>query len=170
MSIQGSGPQVQHIREKFLAGKALDVEQIVLNAVNEIVLAHARVAQAGDATQANTVYIGLVLNLDAFVRPLIRQYVQSKATKTWYESRRTEIVKRWPIGGDSPNISDARQLFELTVEVLARERSFKMRRWTFFGVGWSPGQQVNIDTMVVEDEREGPEELASDSDSAERSG
>ncbi len=170
MSNQGSGQQIQGPREKFLAGKVLDVEQIVLNAVNEIVLAHSRVAQVGDATQANMVYIGLVLNLDAFVRPLVRQYVQSKVTKTWYESRRTEIVKRWPIGGDNPNISDARQLFELTIEVLARERSFKMRRWTFFGIGWSPGQQVDIDTMVLEDEREGPEDLAPEGDKRSQGG
>jgi hypothetical protein len=164
MSTQAGGPQTQGFREKFLAGKVLDVEQIVLNAVNEIVLAHSRVAQLGDATQANMVYIGLVLNLDAFVRPLVRQYVQSKSTKVWYESKRTEIIKRWPIGGDSPSISDARQLFDLTIEVLARERSFKMRRWTFFGIGWSPGQQVDVDTMVQEDEREGPEELAEEKD------
>jgi hypothetical protein len=168
MSAQGSG-QAQGFREKFLAGKVLDVEQIVLNAVNEIVLAHSRVAQLGDATQANIVYTGLVLNLDAFVRPLIRQYVQSKTTKQWYESKRTEIIKKWPIGGDSPNISDVRQLFDLTIEVLARERSFKMRRWTFFGEGWRQRQQVDFDTMITEDEREGPEELATESEMAEPS-
>jgi hypothetical protein len=163
MSAQSGGQAPQGPREKFLAGRVLDVEQIVLNAVNEIVLSHSRVAQTGDATQANMVYIGLVLNLDAFVRPLVRRYVQSKSTRMWYESKRTEIVKRWPIGGDNPNIADARALFDLTIDVLAQERSFKMRRWTFFGIGWNPGQRVDYDTMVAEDEREGPEELGSES-------
>jgi hypothetical protein len=162
MSAQSDSQIGSGYREKFLAGKVLDLEQIVLSAVNEIILAHSRVAQLGDASQANVIYTGLVLNLDAFVRPLIHQYVHSKATKQWYETKRVEIAKRWPIGGDNPNLVDVRSLFSLTIEVLARERVFKMRRWTFFGEGWKEGQQVDVDTMVQEDEREGPEELDTD--------
>ena len=155
-------------RAKFLAGKALDIEQIVLNGINEVLLAHLRVAQIGDATQANMIYIGLVLNLDAFVRPLIRNYA-SKANRVYYETKRTEIAKRWPVTGENPRIEDARSLFDLTVDVLAKERSFKMRRWTFFGEGWKEGKRADVDTMVQEDEREGPEELDTDSETTESS-
>lgn len=147
---------VQNLREKMFSAKFLDVEQIVLNLINEINLAPIKAGELGDFTKANSVMQGMVLNLDAFVSTVLA--AGSGSDLTAYFEKRGGIVDRWNAGlPKDPSMETVRELYKVNLEVLASERLFKMRRYTYFGFHWKRGMQANLDRLQEEEQVEGEE-------------
>lgn len=148
------------VKTKLFTPQSLDVEQIVLNLINELGLSAIRVQTVGDATQANTVFTMLALNLDSFVFSLLT----SDKTKDWdeYIKERDAITSRWPEKKIGSNDNDhiyqqarqARKLYELTVKTWANQRLFKVRRFSYFGVGWKESQIPDISKLERVDEEQ----------------
>ena len=61
----------QNFKDKLFSAKALDIEQIILNSIDQIMLSPLKVAELGDAVKVNRMMEGLVLNLDAFVSRIL---------------------------------------------------------------------------------------------------
>lgn len=148
------------VKTKLFTPQALDVEQIVLHLIDEIGLSALRVQSVGDASQANTVFTMLVLNLDSFVFNLLI----SDESKDWddYVAERKRIVDNWPLdhsGGRDPSIGQkeaaaARTLYGLTIRTWAFQRLFKLRRFSYFGVGWKKDQQPDEAKLEAADEEQ----------------
>ena len=128
-----SQPQIQsNVRAKLFMPQQ-DVESVILNLITEIGMSALKVKDVGDAGQAQTVFIMSVMNLDNFVYPLLTSHSEFD----WgdYTEKRDSIVNE--IGENSPTLGQARNLYKLTIEVLSKHRLFKMRRQTYFGIGWT---------------------------------
>ena len=142
----------QNYREKLFAAKSLDIEQIILTAINEIMVAPLKIAELGDIAKVNAMMEGLVLNLDAFVSRILlteEHFADSK-----YQKDRTKIIETWPTDS-KPNMNLVRDLFKLTVEALQERRLFKVKRYSYFGMGWKKTQKINLEEMQKQDELEG---------------
>jgi hypothetical protein len=152
---QGQESNQSSFRQKLFKPQFLDIEQIILHMIEAISLSALLVKDVGDAKQANAAFTALVLNLDSFVFPLLTAEDQINWTK--YITDRKMITDKWKItqdAGESPSNS-ARELYKLTVETLARQRLFKVRRMVYFGVGWYRGQQINMNELVGMEEKDG---------------
>lgn len=139
-------------RDKLFSAKALDIEQIILSTVDQIMLSPLKVAELGDAVKVNRMTEGLVLNLDAFVSRIL--LAESGFEDSPYQKERVEIIEKWPVEG-APNMELVRDLFKLTIEELQKRRLFKMRRYTYFGMGWRNSQKLDLEKMQKQDEIEG---------------
>ena len=96
-----------NFQSRLFRPQALDIEQIILHLIDEIGLSAVKVAQLGDAKQANTVFIMLVLNLDNFLYPILT----ADDSKEWseYRKKRKAIYDKWP---ESNPINEARELYK----------------------------------------------------------
>lgn len=139
-------------RDKLFAAKALDIEQIILNVVDQIMLSPLRVAELGDSTKANAVTEGLVLNLDAFVSRIL--LTEEGVEDNEYQKKRLGLIGRWPKDG-SPNMELVRDMFKLTIEALQKRRLFRMRRHVYFGMGWKKTQKPDLEAIQKQEEVEG---------------
>ncbi len=139
-------------KDKLFAAKSLDIEQIILTTVEQIMLSPLKVAEIGDATKVNRMTEGLVLNLDAFVSRIL--LAEEGFEDSPYQKERVDIINGWPVEGP-PNMEKVRDLFKLTIEEIQKRRLFKMRRYTFFGVGFKKWQKVNLEEIEKQDELEG---------------
>ena len=142
----------QNFKDKLFTAKSLDIEQIILNSVDQIMLSPLKVAELGDAIKVNRMTEGLVLNLDAFVSRIL--LAEEGFEDSAYQKARIAIVEKWPKEGN-PNMELVRDLFKLTIEELQKRRLFKMRRYTYFGMGWKKTQKLNLEAMQKQDETEG---------------
>lgn len=124
------------------------MEQIILHLIDEIGLSAIKVAQFGDATLANATFVSLVLNLDNFLFPILT----SDGSKDWddYKQERNVIYKKWP--EKTSAVNEARELYKLCVSILAKQRLFKVKRYSSFGIGWQQGQRVDMEKLNKEDE------------------
>ena len=140
-----------------LFNPTIDIEQVVLDWIHTIGNSATLVATVGDATQANTVFTMGVLNLDSFVSAILT----SDEDRDWseYLDARQKIIKDWP-RDMMEAASRARKLYELTVKTWARQRLFKVRRYTYFVEGWKRSQKMEplISTMQAEEQKEGLEQ------------
>ena len=144
-------------RDRLFKPQALDMEQIVLHLIEAINLSAIMVKDVGNASQANSVFTALVLNLDSFVYPILSSEGREFGD---YEDRRKQIKDTWDKSSDegSSPYSSARKLYMLTVETLAKERLFKVRRLVYFGYGWKVGQNVKVEKLLEEEEKLGETE------------
>ncbi len=143
-----SSNQQQNFQSRLFRPQALDIEQIMLHMIDEIGLSAVKVAQLGDATQANTVFIMLVLNLDNFIFPILT----ADGSRNWddYKKERKSIYDTWP--DKTSAINEARQLYKLSISILAKQRLFKVKRYSSFGIGWQQGHQIDMENLNKEDE------------------
>ena len=147
------GGRQDNFNTKTFGAKKLDVEDVVNNAINEIMLCPLKANELGDMSKVNRLQGALVLNLDTFVRNLLESNERKKYQT--YEKRRTDVIQRWPVLKDSePGIEIIRELFGVCVWVLGNERLFKMRRMTFFAEGWEEDRRVAIEKMMDEEDKE----------------
>lgn len=145
---------MSNFKQKLFSAKSLDIEQIVLNAVDQIMLSPLKVAELGDATKVNRMTEGLVLNLDAFVSRIL--LAEEAIEDSDYQKKRKAIIERWP-KDTVPNMELVRDLFKLTIEELQKRRLFKVRRQSYFGMGWKKKQQANLNALQKQEEVEGEE-------------
>lgn len=153
---QQKGSYGAGVKDK-LFNPTIDIEQVVLDWIHTIGNSATMVATVGDATQANTVFTMGVLNLDSFISALLT----SDENRDWteYLEKRAKIIKDWPTN-PMEAASRARKLYELSVATWAKQRLFKVRRYTYFGEGWRKSQKMEplIATMQEEEQKEGLEQ------------
>lgn len=155
-----SQQQQTNFRDKILGARLLDVEQILLETIEQIMLAPLKIAELGDATKANAVMEGLVLNLDAFFSRVVLS--EEGRDTAEYQRQRNSLIEQWGVSAEmrkAPTIETVRDLFKVTVEEMARERLFRTRRYVYFGFHWKQGKQVKLDEL---------EKLEADEEAEER--
>lgn len=136
---QGAPP----FQQKY-AGEFISAELLLLQTMQAIQMSPLMIDRIGDAGKAHSVFTGLVINFDALVMGFMESS-NSLAVRNFKEERE-DIVASW----NDNEYKKALELYTAIVNVLTREGVFKIKRYSYFGVGWEKEKAKELEEGLEE--------------------
>jgi len=131
-------------------------EQIVLSAISAILSSPTAVDSTG-AQKSRLIVCEEVQLFDRFVHPILTEMSKGAYDITEYTKARTEIRERWKKATtENEQIGCALDMFEEMNKILARQRLYKMKHYSYFTIRQKTQNRwpelTDLQTQETEDE------------------